>query len=86
MVIFIDSGICLKEDELGLVKILNKKLLSVAGLGLNQENKNRYISIVLNTLCASGALLNEKAKIKMAKMVYGLLFKLLSYKQKPKIC
>ena len=86
MVIFIDSGICLKEDELGLVKISNKKLLSVASLNEKQNNQQKYISIVLNTLCASGALLNEKAKMKMAKMVYGLLFKLLSYKQKPKIC
>jgi len=82
LVLFIDSGICTCENELGLFKILNSKVLSLADFdflknGENlfaNNNEQRFVSIVYYSLnLKSGRFINEQAKRKAAQFISSIL-------------
>ena len=77
LVIFIDSGICLKKEELGLLKIVNHSVDSLSQLRWSNYNllarKENVISLILNCATASGSFLNEAKKTIMAKNVANLV-------------
>ena len=82
-VIFIDSGLCLKKEELGLIKIAHGKVCSVANQFGNEAKVFKdfnCLKIVLNCATTNGVFLNEMAKNNKAKFVANLICKtLLTY-------